>query len=156
MDEGAWQRNIQAAIDMEPEHLSAYALTIEEKTVFGRRASKGLLNIAPEEAVATQFEMLMSEMAAAGYEHYEISNFSKPGFRSRHNSSYWGQAQYLGVGPSAHSYNGVSRQYNVSNNAAYIKSLQQGKIAFESEVLSPSNVINEFIMTRLRTVSQMR
>lgn len=151
LTEAGWFRNIRSALALEPEHVSAYALTIEEKTVFGRRASKGQLAAPPEEVVAGQFEILMSEMATAGFDHYEISNFGKPGFHSRHNSSYWEQKPYLGIGPSAHSYNGRSRQYNVANNSSYIKSLQEGKVPFELEELSQSNMINEFIMTSLRT-----
>ena len=104
-----------------------------------------------EELVATQFEMLMSELDAAGYEHYEISNFARPGRYSRHNTSYWEQKPYLGIGPSAHSYNGGSRQFNIANNALYVKSIGDGKVPFEMEVLSRANLINEFIMTRLRT-----
>jgi len=146
-----WLRDINTALRLDPEHISAYALTIEEKTVFGRRAAKGQLTPMPEESVATQFEMLMSEMAASGYEHYEISNFAKPGHRSRHNTSYWTQEPYLGIGPSAHSYNRRSRRFNIANNSLYIKALGEGRLPFEEEILSASNLINEFIMTHLRT-----
>jgi oxygen-independent coproporphyrinogen-3 oxidase len=147
----AWLKNVQNAIKLSPEHVSAYALTIEEKTVFGRRYAKGLLQVLPEERVAEQFELLMREMDAAGYEHYEISNFAKRGRRSRHNTSYWEQKPYLGIGPSAHSYDGASRQFNISNNSLYIKSIGQGRIPFEKELLGREALINEYIMTRLRT-----
>jgi oxygen-independent coproporphyrinogen-3 oxidase len=147
----AWQRNIRTAIALAPEHISAYALTIEEKTVFGRKYAKGQLTPLPEERVAEQFETLMREMEAAGYEHYEISNFARPGRRSRHNTSYWEQKAYLGIGPSAHSYDGSSRQFNIANNPLYIKSIREGKIPFEKEFLGRDTLINEFIMTSLRT-----
>jgi oxygen-independent coproporphyrinogen-3 oxidase len=146
-----WLRNIRTALSYGPEHVSAYSLTVEEKTVFGKRQARGQLIPAPEEDVARQFELLMAEMMQAGYEHYEISNFSRPGKRSRHNTSYWEQKPYLGVGPSAHSYDGQTRQYNVSNNALYIKSVNMGKVPFERELLSRETLINEYIMTRLRT-----
>jgi oxygen-independent coproporphyrinogen-3 oxidase len=150
-DSDAWLKNIRKATALEPEHISAYALTIEEKTVFGRKYAKGQLTPLPEEHVAAQFELLMLEMEAAGYEHYEISNFAKPGRRSKHNTSYWEQKPYLGIGPSAHSYDGTSRQFNVANNSLYIKSIREGRIPFEKESLGRETLINEFIMTSLRT-----
>jgi oxygen-independent coproporphyrinogen-3 oxidase len=146
-----WLRNIRTALSYEPEHVSAYALTIEERTVFGKRHARGQLTPLPEEEVAIHFELLMSEMSQAGYEHYEISNFSRPGKRSRHNTSYWEQKPYLGIGPSAHSYNGTTRQNNVANNALYIKSVNAGQVPFERESLTRETLINEYIMTRLRT-----
>src|SRR6185295_9178948 len=134
-----------------PEHISTYALTIEEKTVFGNLLKKGKLKAIDEETGAQQFEMLMDILGAAGYRHYEISNFCKPGYISQHNSSYWKRSHYLGIGPSAHSYDGVSRQYNVRNNAQYVRSIQQGIVPFEKEILSDTNKINEYILTSLRT-----
>jgi len=104
-----------------------------------------------QEKQAEQFLLLMEWLENAGYEHYEISNFSKPGFRSRHNSSYWQGEKYLGLGPSAHSFNGESRQWNISNNNIYIESLEQNQIPFEKEILTPSQKVNEYIMTSLRT-----
>jgi oxygen-independent coproporphyrinogen-3 oxidase len=147
----AWIESLRKTCELAPEHISAYALTIEEKTVFGRRHAKGMLTPLPDERVAEQFEALMLEMATAGYEHYEISNFSKPGRHSRHNASYWEQKAYLGIGPSAHSYDGRSRQHNIANNALYIKSVLAGKVPFERETLGREMLINEYIMTRLRT-----
>ena len=146
-----WRANIAKALLMEPEHISAYALTIEENTVFGRWHAKKKITAMPEELVAEQFEILMDELSKAGYEHYEISNFAKPGFYSKHNSSYWQQKKYLGIGPSAHSYNGTSRQFNIRNNALYIKSIHQGAVPFEREELTPANRINEYLLTTLRT-----
>ena len=150
-DNRAWKKNLEQAILLSPEHISAYSLSIEEKTTFGRWQRSGKLKAVDEELAAQQFEMLMEELELAGYEHYEISNFSKPGFHSRHNSSYWEQENYLGVGPSAHSYNGNTRQFNVLNNHLYNKSLADSKIPFELEILTPTNKINEYIFTTLRT-----
>ena len=156
LSDSEWTEEIQRALSFKPEHVSAYALTIEEKTVFGRRHAKGQLTPAPEEDVARQFEKLMEQMANAGYEHYEISNFALPGRRSQHNTSYWEQKPYLGVGPSAHSYDGKTRQHNVANNTLYIKSITEGRVPFERENLSRETLINEYIMTRLRTSDGLR
>ncbi len=147
----AWKKNIERAIALMPEHISAYSLTIEEKTVFGNRQKKGKFLAEKDEVAATQMEMLIDLLGGAGYEHYEISNFCKPGFHSKHNSSYWQQKKYLGIGPSAHSYNGTSRQFNIPNNSLYIRSIEQGKVHFEKEVLSRANKINEYVLTTLRT-----
>ena len=149
---GIWEKNVERALSFSPEHLSSYSLTIEEKTAFGKWQKKGKIHAVEEELVAQQFELLMDLTLSAGYEHYEISNFCKPGFHSRHNSSYWKQQTYLGIGPSAHSYDGASRQFNVSNNAFYSKAIEQGRIPFEREVLTKENKINEYIFTTLRTV----
>lgn len=146
-----WIKNIEQAIALSPEHVSAYSLTIEEKTVFGNWLKKGKLKIESDEAAAGQMEILMNLLGDAGYEHYEISNFCRPDYYSRHNSSYWKQKKYLGIGPSAHSYNGSSRQFNIKNNSLYIQSLSQGKIPFEIETLSRANLINEYLLTTLRT-----
>lgn len=146
-----WLKNIQQAIDLQPEHISSYSLTIEEKTVFGRWHEKGKLKPTDDEAAARQLEILMKEMDQAGYEQYEISNFSKSGFQSKHNSSYWKREPYLGIGPSAHSYNGTSRQYNVSNNYEYLKHLNLDIVPFVREELSREDKINDFLLTSLRT-----
>lgn len=146
-----WKHDIRQAIELNPEHISCYSLTIEEKTAFGKWAATGKLKPEPDEVSARHLEILMNELTQAGYQHYEISNFSKPGFHSNHNSNYWRGVNYLGVGPSAHSFNGESRQYNVSNNTAYLKFIQAGILPFEKEVLSHENQINEYILTTLRT-----
>lgn len=146
-----WLKNIQQAIDLQPEHISSYSLTIEEKTVFGRWHEKGKLKPTDDEDAARQLEILMKEMDQAGYEQYEISNFSKSGFQSKHNSSYWKREPYLGIGPSAHSYNGTSRQYNVSNNYEYLKNLNLDIVPFVREELSREDKINDFLLTSLRT-----
>lgn len=146
-----WKKNIDTAVALQPEHISAYSLTIEEKTVFGNWNKKGQLKPAEENEAALHFTILMEMLEQNGYEHYEISNFCKPEFYSRHNSSYWKHTHYLGVGPSAHSYNGVSRQANVSSNSLYQKSIEAGTVPAEIEVLTRSNKINEYIFTTLRT-----
>ena len=147
-----WISNVDQALALDPEHISAYSLTIEEKTAFGKWSVQGILKPVDDEVAARQLEQLIDKLETAGYEHYEISNFSKPGFYSRHNSSYWKQQKYLGIGPSAHSYNLISRQFNVSNNHLYIHSLKKSKIPFEIEVLSGDDHVNEYLLTTLRTV----
>lgn len=149
--EKMWLEDIQQAIHLQPEHLSCYSLTIEEKTVFGRWSTAGKLKLVEDEMAARHLEMLIDIAEKAGYEHYEISNFSKPGLYSQHNSSYWRGEKYLGVGPSAHSFNGKTRQYNIRNNHLYVKALQQDTIPFEKEDLTLENKINEYILTTLRT-----
>lgn len=146
-----WRSGIEEALTFKPEHISAYSLTIEERTVFGKWKASNKLTPMNEETVAEQFEVLMDVLTKKGYDHYEISNFSLPGFHSRHNSSYWSGAKYLGVGPSAHSYDGISRQSNIANNAQYVRSIGAGKIPYEREVLSREDKINEFFMVGLRT-----
>lgn len=150
-DNDQWIKNIQQAIKLNPQHISSYSLTIEEKTVFGRWSSIGKLNAVSDEIAAEQLEILMHELNHAGYDQYEVSNFGKPTYYSRHNSNYWNQKHYLGVGPSAHSYNGSSRQYNISNNHLYVRSLSEKKIPFEREVLTKEDLINEYLLTSLRT-----
>ncbi|MBS1545703.1 MAG: radical SAM family heme chaperone HemW [Bacteroidetes bacterium] len=146
-----WKETIRKALALSPEHISGYALTIEERTVFGHQLKKGKFPVADEEIVAQQFEILMDEMDTAGYQHYEISNFCKPGRMAVHNSNYWKREHYLGIGPSAHSYRGDSRQFNVKNNAIYIRSIDQGALPFEKEILSSEDQINDYILTSLRT-----
>ena len=147
-----WKRNVQTVIDLEVPHLSAYALTVEPKTALQKMIKIRKKEDVSHEGQAKQFLMLMEMMHAAGYEHYEISNFARPGFRSRHNSSYWQGDKYIGIGPSAHSYNVAERSWNIANNQAYIRSLQQSILPEESETLTPSQKLNEYIMTSLRTI----
>lgn len=146
-----WKHDIERAIELAPEHISSYSLTIEPKTTFGKWAASGKLKPESDDVAAKHLEILMQVLPAAGYEHYEISNFAKPGFHSKHNSSYWKGKKYLGVGPSAHSFDGLTRQYNIANNHLYIKSLNTDVIPFEKEVLTRENQINEYILTSLRT-----
>lgn len=151
MTERMWEDNLTMALELNPPHVSAYTLTIEEKTTFGNWLKKGKLQMTDEASSARQFQTLASTLSAAGYDHYEISNFSRPGYQSQHNSSYWSGEKYLGVGPGAHSYDGESRQFNIPNNHLYIRSIREGTIPFEREILTARDRINEFIFTGLRT-----
>jgi oxygen-independent coproporphyrinogen-3 oxidase len=150
-DDDVLRKNLAAAMKLKPTHISAYSLTLEEKTVFGRWANHGKLTAMEENLSASQFEMVMDTLTHHGYRHYEISNFCLPGFESKHNTSYWQQKKYLGVGPSAHSFDKDSRQFNISNNPRYIKALLDDRIPFEREVLTRENKINEYLFTSLRT-----
>lgn len=150
-DDRLLSENLDEVLRLAPQHISVYSLTIEEKTVFGKWASRGQLKAMEENQAAGQFELVMDTLIASGYQHYEISNFCLPGFSSQHNCSYWQQKKYLGVGPSAHSFDGKSRQYNVSNNHLYMRALHDGKIPFKIEILTRENKINEYIFTALRT-----
>jgi oxygen-independent coproporphyrinogen-3 oxidase len=153
MDKGAWKKNIQQALQLQPQHISAYTLTIEEKTAFGKWQAKGKLIPVDESSTAEQLEILMAQLSAAGYRQYEISNFARPGFESRHNSNYWNGEKYLGIGPGAHSYDQKSRQHNAANNHLYVRSLKEGKIPAEEETLKRNDRINEYILTTLRTAT---
>lgn len=147
-----WKSNIQTAVQFEVPHISAYSMTVEPRTALAAFIRKGKQLEMNEMQSAGQFTTLSSMMEEAGFEHYEISNFAKPGYYSRHNTNYWKNIPYLGIGPSAHSFNGSSRQWNVSNNAKYIESLQRNSIPAEAEELSLNDRFNEYIMTSLRTM----
>jgi oxygen-independent coproporphyrinogen-3 oxidase len=147
-----WQQNVEAALALGIPHLSCYALTVEPGTALQKMIAQHKKQDVDTEKQARHFLLLMDWVQQAGLEHYEISNFAKPGFRSRHNSSYWQGKKYLGLGPSAHSFNGASRQWNVANNALYIQSLGQNNIPFEEEKLTGTQRLNEYIMTSLRTL----
>lgn len=146
-----WKHNVETAIALNIPHLSCYALTVEPKTPLHKMIEQHKTQNVNPDRQSEQFLLLMEWMEEAGYEHYEISNFAKPGWRSRHNSSYWLGKKYLGLGPSAHSFNGSSRQWNIANNNIYIKSLSQGILSFEKEELTALQQMNEYIMTSLRT-----
>lgn len=147
-----WKINVDRAIAAGVPHLSCYALTVEPKTPLDKLIRKEQYeNVNPDQQSA-QFLLLMDWLEAAGYEHYEISNFAKPGRRSRHNSSYWQNQPYLGLGPSAHSFTGTERQWNIANNNTYITALEENRIPFEKEVLTETQRLNEYIMTSLRTM----
>lgn len=149
--EAEWREDIGQALSLNPEHISSYSLTIEPQTVFGKWAKAGKLPIADDDVAARHLEILVDELERNGYEQYEVSNFAKAGFQSQHNSSYWKGHQYLGLGPSAHSYDKASRQFNVANNHLYLRSIKNGMVSFEKEVLKRTDKVNEYIMTRLRT-----
>ncbi|MCK8492864.1 radical SAM family heme chaperone HemW [Spirosoma sp. RP8] len=146
-----WQTDLQKMLTLDVPHLSAYALTIEPDTAFGRWKQKGKLPAVDENLAAEQFEELTKVLTTAGYEHYEISNFAKPGQYARHNTAYWQRKPYLGVGPSAHSYTGFSRQYNIANNARYVTALQKGEVPATVETLTIADQVNEYLLTGLRT-----
>lgn len=155
LTDGKWLSNIERLVGLKIPHISSYSMTIEPRTAFAAQIKKGLQVPMDDTQSAAQFRILMNELELAGFEHYEISNFSKPGLHSRHNSNYWEGVSYLGIGPSAHSFNGASRQWNVSNNAKYLKALAASEVPYEIENLSPENRINEYIMTSLRTSKGM-
>jgi oxygen-independent coproporphyrinogen-3 oxidase len=147
-----WNENLRKAISLNPAHISCYALTVEPKTaLFSMIQMKKTADVQPEKQ-ADQFLIGIQELEAAGFEHYEISSFAKPGRRSRHNSAYWQSKKYLGLGPAAHSFNGIGRQWNIANNALYIKALMEGQLKMEYENLLPRDLLNEYIMTSLRTI----
>ena len=150
-----WKENVQKAINMKVPHIACYALTVEPKTALQKMISLKKKEDVNADMQAGQYLILMKMMRSAGYEHYEISNFAKPGFRSRHNSSYWQGEKYIGIGPSAHSYNGKERMWNKANNAVYIQSIQQNRIPFEKEILTKNQQLEEYIMTSLRTMEGM-
>lgn len=146
-----WKENIYTAFELEIRHISSYALTVEKGTALGNWVSKGKVKAMDEEQAAEQFEILIDEMEKNNFLHYEISNFCKDGYHSKHNSSYWEGEKYLGIGPSAHSYNKTTRQWNVANNHQYIDQLLQDQLASTTEVLSIYDRINEYLMISLRT-----
>lgn len=150
-----WEHNIQQLIELHIPHISSYSMTVEPATALSSFIKKGEQKPMDEGQSTAQFLILMEQLIEAGFEHYEISNFAKPGLYSKHNSNYWEGVSYLGIGPSAHSFNGESRQWNISNNSNYIEQIGLKKIPAEMEVLSTENRINEYIMTSLRTSKGM-
>ncbi len=147
-----WKINVFNALEFEPPHISAYALTVEPKTVLAHQVAQKQIELLPEEEVKAQFDFLGTHLESLGYDHYESSNYGKPGFYSVNNTAYWQRKPYLGIGPSAHSYNGTDqRSWNVSNNHTYVKSLQDNRLAQDTEYLSQVDRYNETIMTGLRT-----
>lgn len=152
LSDDEWEKNVDTIVQLGVPHISCYALTVEPGTALQKMITLHKKEAVDTEKQAAHFFLLMDWLVAAGYEHYEISNFAKPGFRSQHNSSYWQGTNYIGIGPSAHSYNGHSRRWNVSNNALYIQALKKGSIPFEIEKLTDVQRLNEYIMTSLRTI----
>jgi oxygen-independent coproporphyrinogen-3 oxidase len=143
--------DVEQFIDLKVPHISAYALTIEKGTLYHHQVQKGSLIMPDDDLVEKQFFALRGDLIKAGYEHYEVSNFAQPGGISRHNSAYWKGVHYLGLGPSAHSYDGNSRSWNVANNYGYMKAIEQGSPLRESEALDQVTRYNEYVLTRLRT-----
>lgn len=146
-----WEQNVKTAVSLNIPHLSCYALTVENRTPLDKMIRQNKSPDINPDKQSEQFLLLMQWLEEAGYEHYEISNFARPGWRSRHNSSYWQGKKYLGLGPSAHSFNGISRQWNIANNNIYIESIKKGIIPLEKEILTETQKLNEYIMTSLRT-----
>ncbi|RYZ24364.1 MAG: radical SAM family heme chaperone HemW [Chitinophagaceae bacterium] len=149
-DEG-WKENVDIATGYGIPHLSCYALTVEERTPLHKQIGRNEKVDVDNDKQARQFVLLMQWLKERGYEHYEVSNFAKPGHRSRHNSAYWKGLPYLGLGPSAHSYNGRERSWNIANNNTYIRALSEGSLPAEAETLTRSQRLNEYLMIALRT-----
>lgn len=146
-----WENHLIQIIKLQPEHISAYCLTVEDKTVLSAWVKSGKITPSPEHKQSNQFEILINFLELHGYEQYEISNFAKEAQYGVHNSNYWNGAEYLGLGPSAHSYDGVNRRWNVSNNQRYIKNIGINNTWFTMETLSEENKWNELFLTGLRT-----
>lgn len=146
-----WNEQLRIALDHGMPHLSAYCLTVEPKTALAHQVKHAQVAMPGDEDQSAQFDLLMERMAGAGLEHYEISNFGKPGHHSRHNSSYWEGVPYLGIGPSAHSFDGLSRRWNVANNARYTRAVTSGEPYWKEERLTPAQRTNERLLTGLRT-----
>ena len=150
-DMNYWKNQLEQFAKFDIPHLSSYCLTIEPKTFFGQQHKQGLLNPVHDELSLSQFQLLIDFMQERNFEHYEISNFAKPGFISKHNSAYWLGEKYLGIGPSAHSYNLMKRGWNISNNAKYIQLVNTTSTYHEEEELTIANRCNDYLLTRLRT-----
>jgi oxygen-independent coproporphyrinogen-3 oxidase len=147
-----WKQNIQTALDFGIPHIASYALTVEPKTALQKFIAIGKIAAPKEEVAQEHFEILVEMLAEKEFIHYEISNFGKENYFSKNNSSYWLGKKYLGIGPSAHSFDGVSRSWNCANNAKYIAEIQQGNLPSEAEILSVKDRYNEYVMTGLRTI----
>jgi oxygen-independent coproporphyrinogen-3 oxidase len=147
-----WEENLQKAFDLKVNHISAYCLTIEPKTVLGHRLKNKTTEQIDEQKSAAQFEKMLEQMRKNNFVQYEISNFCKENNYSKHNSNYWLQQNYLGLGPSAHSFNGSSRRWNIANNSLYIKALENNRIDYTEEVLTKEQQYNEYMLTSLRTL----
>lgn len=152
MSNERWLANVQRILDLGIPHISCYALTVEERTALNKLIKKGVIPSPKEEVAHNHFMLLIETLRKNGYIHYELSNFAKPGYYSKNNSAYWLGKKYLGIGPSAHSFDSVHRSWNIANNPLYIKDIQSGKLPLEVEELSLSDRYNEYIMTGLRTI----
>lgn len=147
-----WKHNLDKVFELGVPHVSSYGMTVEPRTALASFIKNKRQPAMNDQQSAEQFIALMDAMQANGFEHYEISNFCKPGHYSRHNSNYWKGVKYVGIGPSAHSYNGETRQWNIANNARYMQALEKAEIPAEKEVLTETNCLNEYVMTSLRTI----
>ena len=151
-DHKRWQKNIKTALSFNIPHISSYALTVEPRTALKKFIEKGIVPDVDDEIAEEQFQMLCSSLEKAGFVHYEISNFGKPGYFSRNNTAYWQGKTYMGIGPSAHSFNGTQRSWNIANNTKYIQAINKGELPQEVETLSQRDRYNEYVMTGLRTM----
>lgn len=152
LSQAEWKEHIYKLTDLNVPHISAYCLTVEPKTTLHHLVGTNKIHVPDEDIQAEQFELLIQTLREKGYEHYEISNFCLPGQYAKHNSNYWKNRKYLGIGPSAHSYDGENRFWNPANNTRYIQSVQSGEHTPEKEHLSPENRFNELLLTGLRTI----
>jgi oxygen-independent coproporphyrinogen-3 oxidase len=152
MSNEKWLQNIETALSFGVPHISSYALTVEPKTALHSFIQKGIIPSLDDEVAQEHFQILVDKLSENGFIHYELSNFGKENYFSKNNSSYWLGKKYIGIGPSAHSYDGKKRGWNVSNNSLYIKSIQENKLPIEIETLTKTDRYNEYIMTGLRTI----
>lgn len=152
LNDEQWKQQVQRAIAFDVPHISSYCLTVEPKTPLDAFVKKGKVPPVDEQRAEAQFQILSDTLTDAGYEHYEISNLALPGYRAVHNSAYWAGVPYLGIGPSAHSFTGSARRWNVANNVRYLQAITNNNRAYEEEILTPENIINEYIMTSLRLI----
>ncbi|PXY45327.1 radical SAM family heme chaperone HemW [Flavobacterium hydrophilum] len=152
MSDEMWRQNIQTALDFGIPHISSYALTVEPKTALSKLIQTGKIAEPQDEAASNHFMILVEMLQKNGFIHYELSNFGKENYFSRNNSAYWLGKKYIGIGPSAHSYDGEKRGWNIANNSLYLKSIHENKLPIETEILTKSDRYNEYIMTGLRTI----
>ncbi len=152
MSNDKWKQNIETALSFGIPHISSYALTVEPKTALNKLIQTGKIAKPNDDLAQEHFSILVETLEKNGFIHYELSNFGKENYFSKNNSAYWLGKKYIGIGPSAHSYDGISRSWNVSNNAIYLKALNENKLANETEILSKTDRYNEYIMTGLRTI----
>jgi oxygen-independent coproporphyrinogen-3 oxidase len=152
MSNEKWLRNVEKALSFGVPHISSYALTVEAKTALHKFVMDGTIPKPSDDVAQEHFHLLVDKLEANGFVHYELSNFGKEGYFSKNNTAYWLGKKYLGIGPSAHSYNGISRSWNINNNALYLKGIEAGELPSETEKLTPADRYNEYIMTGLRTI----
>jgi oxygen-independent coproporphyrinogen III oxidase len=152
MSNEKWMQNIETALSFGVPHISSYALTVEPKTALYSFIQKGIIPQPDDEVAQEHFQILVDKLSENGFIHYELSNFGKENYFSKNNSSYWLGKKYIGIGPSAHSYDGKNRGWNISNNSLYIKSIQENKLPIENETLTKTDRYNEYVMTGLRTI----
>jgi oxygen-independent coproporphyrinogen-3 oxidase len=152
MSNDKWLHNIETALSFTIPHISSYALTVEPKTALKKMIETGKIDEPKDEVSHEHFQILVDKLSENGFIHYELSNFGKEDYFSKNNSAYWLGKKFIGIGPSAHSFNGISRSWNVSNNSLYLKSIQENKLPSETEILSKNDRYNEYVMTGLRTI----